>query len=220
MFSSINEAWNNNPVKEITNKLTAGSFNKTQPDHTNIYNFKSNLSDLSDPSAASDSGINLLSEDMSVGQNMQTSFRSYSPVKFKSKSKSKSMPKSKSKSILKPAPISSVDFSEFETSGPTDTTPANAFDSRCSYSVKHLDKCARCTAQLNKLINKKVKEKINDIFLDINMTQLKMNNINQPPPQVAPPTTISDSWKETLIIMVGAVIAIFIIFLITKSFNK
>ena len=219
MFSSIPDAWNNNPVKEITNKLMTGGFNKNKLDHTDIYNFKQELSE-----SASESGINLLSEDMSVGQNLQTRFSSYSPVKFKNKPKSKL--KSNLKSNSKTVP--SIDFSEFETSGITDTSmptrPSHMLDSRCSYSVKHLDKCTRCYAQLNKLINKKVKEKVNDIFLDINMSQLRMNNQpvqSQTQPQSASPTStgLSDSWKETLIIIVGAVIAIFIIFLITKCFK-
>lgn len=222
MFSSIDEAWDNNPVREITNKLTNGSFNKDhQSNHTNIYKFKK------DP-PNSDSGINLLSEDMSIGQDFTTNFSSCSPLGksletgfSNSTTKVKNRPKQKSIN----SNISSVEFSEFETTANMSTTePVHPVGTECSFSIRHLNKCNKCFTQLNKLINKKVKGKINDIFLDINLNQIKLGQLNQqsPPPQLqlAPQTGLSDSWKETLIIIVGAVIALFIIFLITKSFNS
>lgn len=225
MFSSIDEAWDNNPVKEITNKLTNGSFNKDQSNHTDIYKFKKNISDEKKSAINSDSGINLLTEDMSIGQNFQTNFSSCSPVKFKNKAKST---RTNSNSRFNNVP--SVEFSEFETTigsnnmSTTDKiTPINITATDCSFSIRHLNKCNKCSSQLNKLINKKVKEKINDLFLDINLNQIKLGQLNQQPLpqlQLAPQTGLSDSWKETLIIIAGAVIIIFIIFLITKSFNS
>ena len=245
MFSSIDEAWDNNPVKEITNKLTNGSFNKDQSNHTDIYKFKKNISDEKKSAINSDSGINLLTEDMSIGQNFQTNFSSCSPVKFKNKAKS-----TRTNSNSRFNNIPSVEFSEFETtigsnnmsttdkttgcSGPSGKTtgcsgpsgkitPLNITATDCSFSIRHLNKCNKCSSQLNKLINKKVKEKINDLFLDINLNQIKLGQLNQQPLpqlQLAPQTGLSDSWKETLIIIAGAVIVIFIIFLITKSFNS
>jgi hypothetical protein len=198
MFSSINEAWDHNPVKEITNKLTKGSFNKPDTDPTEIYKFSQQ--------ATSDSTLNLLSEDMSVGRNMNTRYDSCSPVKFKTKKK-----------IKKDVP--SIDFSEFENTSATDVSPTTPVDSKCSYMVRHMSKCTRCYDKLNKLVDKRVKEKLNDVFLDYNLYQLK----NTPPTQpiVSQPSTDnkSDSWKETLIIVVGAIIAILIIFLITKCFK-
>jgi hypothetical protein len=225
MFSSIDEAWDNNPVKEITNKLTNGSFNKDQSNHTNIYKFKQNIPDEKKSAINSDSGINLLTEDMSIGQNFQTNFSSCSPIsKFKNKTKS-------SNSGSGPKNVSSVEFSEFETTvnnmSTTDQiTPINIAGTDCSFSARHLNKCSKCSTQLNKLINKKVKEKINDIFLDINLNQIKSGHLNQQPQQplpqlqLSPQTGLSDSWKETLIIIAGAVIVIFIIFLMTKSLNS
>lgn len=225
MFSSIDEAWDNNPVKEITNKLTNGSFNKDQSNHTDIYKFKKNISDEKKSSINSDSGINLLTEDMSIGQNFQTNFSSCSPVKFKNKAKSTG---TNSNSRFNNVPP--VEFSEFETTigsnnmSTTDKiTPLNITATDCSFSIRHLNKCNKCSSQLNKLINKKVKEKINDLFLNINLNQIKLGQLNQQPLpqlQLAPQPGLSDSWKETLIIIAGAVIVIFIIFLITKSFNS
>jgi hypothetical protein len=215
MFSSLNEAWDHNPVKEITNKLTSGEFNKSQTDPTEIYKFSSG--------PASDSSLNLLSEDMSVGQNMQTKYSSCSPVKFKSNAKLKPKP------ILKAEPrnaigiepdTNSIDFSEFETTAMDETTsPVRMIDSKCTYTVRHLDKCPRCADKLNRLIDKKVKEKVNDMFLDFNLNQLRMAHTNHQPPVSESTSSKSDSWKETLIIVVGTIIAILIIFLITKCFK-
>ena len=169
----------------------------------------------------SDTSINLLSENTSTGKDLETEFSMYSPIRLK---KNKSIRPAKiSKSFGSGSSslgLQSVDFSEFETD--TVESSDNNFsikDSKCSYSVRHLSKCRKCYKQLNKLINKKVKEKINDIILDDKLKQLQHNYIPSPNQQLGT-TGLSDTWKETLIIIVGAVIAIFIIFLTTKSFNK
>ena len=39
MFSNIKDAWGNDPVKEITDKLSKGAF-QTNTDHENVFNFK------------------------------------------------------------------------------------------------------------------------------------------------------------------------------------
>jgi hypothetical protein len=198
MFSSIN-VWDHDPVKEITNKLTSGAFHKPETDPTEIYKFSQNI--------ASESSLNLLSEDMGAGKNIGTRYSSCSPVKFKTKKK-----------IKKDVP--SIDFSEFENTSMGETTsPVTPIDSKCSYMVRHMSKCRRCYDKLNKLIDKKVKEKVNDMFLDANLQQLKTFNSNRSIASPPPLDNKSDSWKETMIIVVGAIIAILIIFLITKCFK-
>lgn len=200
MFSSIPEAWDRNPVSEITNKLKNGSFNKTNRE--DIYKFKN--------TEFSESGISLLSEDMLLGNNIGTKFSSYSPVKFKNKSK------------INPL---SMDFSEFATHSTDDNIKMG--DSKCSFSTTHLAKCNRCAIKLNELIDKKVKEKLNDVFLNFNLNQIQQGlgrqnteHFNTQAQPVSQSTGLPDAWKETLIIVSGALIAIFLICLITKTLRN
>ena len=209
MFSNITEAWHHNPVNEMTNKLKNGSF-QDKTSQTNLYNFKqkqksnqskctTNLINLSDTS------LNLLSETEKTDQSL------YSPIKFSKDNKS----------------MQSMDFDEFETGTNSEVlTPLfDKSDTRCTYNVRHLSKCKYCHKQLNKLINRKVKEKISDILLYDRLNQIKTLNTNSNKKNYRIPESdlslirgLSDTWKETLIIIVGAVIAIFIIYLATKSF--
>lgn len=67
-------------------------------------------------------------------------------------------------------------------------------DKICNLHIKHIKKCQKCYSKIKKIIN--MKEKNNNFI------------------------PISDSWKETLIIICGAVIALFLIFLISKSISN
>jgi len=98
------------------------------------------------------------------------------------------------------------DFSNVFDTPNFDSSPEN---SECLSVTNHLKNCNKCYAQFKKLIDKKVNNKLHDIML--------FNNLNR-----QPTTDIqsSDSWKETLIIVVGAVIVIFILYMITNSLNK
>ena len=228
MFSNINEAWGSDPVKEMTEKLSKGAF-QTHNGHSNIYNFKNQNNSLNnkktnpplqDIVSLSDNSINLLSETTSDYQKKDavkgfleaSDYGSYAPVHF-----SRLPKKNKLRSSKQPS-ITSLNFS--------DTTDSNFLesvdDSRCSYSVKHLKKCDRCYYKLKRLIDNKVNKKIDDILLDTKMRQLQNAALIQQPIAQSQSTggTTSDSWKETLIIIVGAIIAIFIIFLIFKCLNK
>uniref|UniRef100_A0A6C0CBY3 Uncharacterized protein n=1 Tax=viral metagenome TaxID=1070528 RepID=A0A6C0CBY3_9ZZZZ len=79
----------------------------------------------------------------------------------------------------------------------------------CTAVTNHLQNCDRCYAQFKKMVDRKVNDRLHDIMLFSNIN--RQTDIN---------TTQSDSWKETLIIVVGAVIVIFILYLMTKSLTK
>ena len=238
MFSNINEAWGRDPVKEMTEKLSKGAF-QSQTSHSNIFNFKNqnNLINndktaLKDVVSLSDNSINLLSEnttnsdysapsiyssrDMIKGLSDASEYSSYAPVNFGKYSKNK---KNKLKNSKHPS-VTSIDFSD------TDTSDSNFLDSvedsRCTYSIKHLKKCDRCYYKLKRMVDSKVNKKIDAILLDTKMKQLQNTTSSTIQPSVPYNQTngISDSWKEVLIIIIGAIIAIFIIFLIVKSLNK
>ena len=56
MFSSINEVWNKDPVKEITHRLKKGEFQEPS-EHINSFNFKDKLSENNSLSLISENTI-------------------------------------------------------------------------------------------------------------------------------------------------------------------
>ncbi|XWV26415.1 hypothetical protein QJ857_gp0654 [Tupanvirus soda lake] len=228
MFSNITEAWNFDPVKEMTDKLSKGAF-RANTDQSEIFNFKSQSNNINQTkvnnaktndiiSLSDGNSLSLLSENTTGINTLDSDFGSFAPVNFDKYSNKKKQNKNKySKrydSISSDSDLSSTDSLE---------------ESRCNYSVKHLKKCDRCYDRLKKLVNTKVNRKFDEIILDTKMKQLQNVTAPQFPilqqPQSQPyiqntPNSNSDSWKETLIIVIGAIIAIFIIFLIVKAMHK
>lgn len=199
MYSTISDAWNNNPINQINNKLRNDSFND-HTSHANIFNLSSKQklnrqTCTTDLIGASDTSINLLSE---ADMKSDTNYASFSPINLRRKSNR---------------------FSDFD----SDSDSLDIPDSRCTYSVRHLSKCARCYKQLNKLIDKKVNAKISDIILDDRLKNLQNKPVAEP---IQPNQNqlilsgISDIWKETLILIIGAVIAIFLIYLASRAFTR
>ena len=204
MFSNISEAWANDPVKEMTDKLSKGAFG-THTNRGDIFNLKkTNPTEisLSDNTSAS---ISLFSEN-TINQSP------FSPIRFNKTNK-------KTNRIHHPSlRITDTDTNSDQTQESISSSD-NFADSKCSYSVKHLKKCNRCYNKLKKLINGKLTKKVDEIILDTKMKQIQNASMLQQPTQ--PVQALQpDSWRETLIIIVGAVIAIFIIFLIVKCLNK
>lgn len=102
----------------------------------------------------------------------------------------------------------------------SDDEPSSAISalerSKCSKVAHHLKKCNRCSKKLKKLINNKLNAKYKDLLIDKHITHTSAQQL-QP---VASVPAFSDSFKETLLIVVAAIIVIFILFLIAKSFSK
>jgi len=212
MFSSIADAWNNNPVTEMSQKLSKGSFKQSTDNH---------MYKLSEDSLSfSDAPLSLGTDDIGMSRDRST-LMSISPT-----------PEAQTLRRLLDDDILTIDMGEFANSLESSdgvnltTTPiqknGSIGDSRCSFSVKHLSKCDRCYRRLNRLINKKVKEKVNEYFVEANMkklatinTQLNQSNALRYPEADRSPL-LSESLKETLIIVFGGVIALVIIYLIVK----
>uniref|UniRef100_A0A6C0LRX2 Uncharacterized protein n=1 Tax=viral metagenome TaxID=1070528 RepID=A0A6C0LRX2_9ZZZZ len=197
MFSSISEAWDHDPVMEITNKLK----NDTFSDRNDMYKFKKqkyNLNSLQCRGQSKDNQITSLSlsdgifhssldKSEDIDLDSLTGFNA--PINFSDHRLKKS-----------------DNFSDFDTVG----------NSKCSFSVKHLKKCPRCYHKLKEMINKKVDSKTKDLILDYKMKQVQ-NNKSQFSNMTNTQSELSESFKETLIILIGAFIALLLIFLITKS---
>lgn len=230
MYSIINEAWKHDPVKEITNKLSRGGF-LSQNDHTNVFNFrqqnnsnqKNALSLSKDALSLSDNSLSLLSEntigsnnsdgkiiekDFLKGVNSDLEYGPFAPANLDK------YPKSKEKKYHKIKHPSITSLNDITTSESDLIESVN--DSKCDYSVKHLNKCDRCYYKLKRMIDNKVNKKLDELVLEQKMKQIQ----NMPVQTPVQPNPSSESWKETLIIVVGAIIAIFIIFLIVKCISK
>lgn len=79
--------------------------------------------------------------------------------------------------------------------------------------VSDHDKCDKCYDKLKKLINDKINKKFDEFLLENKLKQIQ----NFSNPQITPQFI---SWRETLIIIIGVLIIVFILFLIFKSVNK
>lgn len=239
MFSNISDAWSKDPVREITDKLSKGVF-RSETEQSNVFNFKSQKKDVNEKKnlTADKEGINLTDDSLSLfSENVisdgivsdnkpfsrivsdnQLFSNSYAPNSVHSQSDDyypvnfDKYPVSKKKYHVPHNPSTSV-VTDTESSEP------KLFDSveesRCNYSTRHLKKCDHCYNKLKKMINTKINKKIDEMVLDRKIKQLQ----NMPTSTQKNTSVLSDSWKETLIIIIGAVIAIFIIFLIVRCFR-
>lgn len=234
MYSNITEAWGHDPVKEMTDKLSRGAFS-TQTERSDIFNFKNQSNYLNDKKVISkqtmpqrdvlslsdivtkspmDNSLSILSENT-----LDSDYSNFAPVNF-------------NKYSIKPAKKNNRKHlqNSFRSLALSDNSSDNMFDSpadlsdndsRCTYSIRHLKKCDRCYYKLKRLIDSKVGKKFDEMVLDNKMKQLQ--NSTQPTIIQSVPhqnNGISDSWKETLIIVIGTIIAFLIIFLIVRSLNK
>lgn len=219
MYSNITDAWTHDPVREMSDKLSNGAFRNNND--SQIYNLKNssnnnvihspiqyknrtktdlNLSEANSLSLLSENPTDTKSIDFKSIDSDFSPFAPYAPAKFDKYSKKKNY------KIPKGSQWDSDDDSD------------SIHDSRCNYSVKHLKKCDRCYDNLKKLVNKKVNERFDEIMLDAKLKQLQ--TLNSQPINVSTVPLIQTgnniSYKEILIIVVGAIIALIIIFLIVK----
>jgi len=162
MFSSLNEAWEHDPVKDMTNKLnqcTIQKCTKQMDDQSDIYRF----SDNSPRRELNPQGINRKSLADPSKKSKRKFFDESLHLSDESLNIISEKPRKKRKSDL--SFLNSDHLTE---------------DSECAINIDHLKKCAHCYSKIKKLIDEKASKK----------------NI------------ISDSWKETLIIISGAIIAL------------
>jgi hypothetical protein len=217
MFSNIHEAWNKDPVKEMTDRLSRGEF-KSEPDIVNAFKFKDHNNNLNSQSCGGNKSPATSVKDSIKSISLHDSLKLESSLSNDSRDPMLSLSTySAPESLYAPVNFKKkhmdYDLLTSETDGLSMT------DSKCSYSIKHLRKCGRCYRSLIKLVEKKIKKRIDDAVIDMKFKQLQSQHLTAAP-QPAPTTVVSDSWKETLIIVFGAVITMFLIFLIVRSLWK
>lgn len=195
MFSSITEAWDKNPVREITNKLKESEKNYT---HADLFNLRKD-------SSVTEESIHLLSTslDTNLSLSLDQNLASFPSKNYRI------LPSEKKDS----AKVENFDSTETHTF--TDSLRESMNHSKCAYHTRHFKKCDQCYQRLKELIDEKVNRKINDVIIDEKLKQL--NNLQRSPSEKK---TSSDTWKEILIIVSGALIALLLILLIFKTLNK
>lgn len=163
MFCDIKDAWGNDPINEINQKLSG----------SNKLSKKLNLSEI-DLASSIDS--------------------TYAPIDF-----------SLDESLIKPKANRYLD----SVSIPQQFNKKCNGISICEYGSKHLKSCQKCRQKIKKMINKKLQKRRQQIELDHRIKQLSdpiiMNNSES-----------KDCWKNTLIIIIGIIIALIVIFLIIR----
>ncbi|AGC01903.1 hypothetical protein H012_gp559 [Acanthamoeba polyphaga moumouvirus] len=214
MFSNmtdITEAWDRDPVKGMTKKISDGIFDADRDKNKTIYKFKNDSKDLNSLSLSDNyslSSKNSLSFNPKLS--LDSDISNVLPSNFNKRGGLKN-------NILNLSEIINSDSSFTE----------NGFNTKCEHSIKHIKKCNKCYDQLKKIVDNKVIKKMDEIILDNKLKQIQAftpNLTQQNTPQNISQNTHSvinpDSWKETLVIVIGVIIALFIIFLIIKAICK
>jgi hypothetical protein len=232
MYSHIGDAWENDPIKEMTNKLEKGIF-KINTDQSDVFRFNNSSSgrpitipsdmkslSLSDQNSLSLASDNSLSPDIT---NCDTNpFRNRNRMQYYDRNMSPYAPvhfdrySGKKKSFSRYIDPDSDDDDYFDSESDRFTR------SRCSYSIKHLKKCDRCYDKLKDLINARVNKKMDEIILDTKLKQIQSMPMQNTSPSYPQPqhATNPDAWKEMAVIIIGAIMAMFIIFLIVRAISK
>lgn len=208
MFSHINEAWDRDPVKEITNKLSTGDFRKIS-DHDKIFDFKNkqqnNAEDIINFSDMN--SISLMSEKYNPQKKENIDISPFASVNFDKYAGKK---KSFDRYIDSDNNYSENDFFR---------TYQNKKHSNCNFSIRHLEKCDRCYDNLKYLIDSKINKKFDELMLDSKLKQIQSisENKNQSNNTNNYNSTQNSQIHLTLIIVIGVIIALLILFLIVKA---
>ncbi|ANB50554.1 hypothetical protein [Powai lake megavirus] len=227
MFSNmtdVTEAWDRDPVKEMTQKINNGNFDANKQKNRSIYKFKNSKNN--DSVSLSENSYSLSSRNSLSSKNQSP--KNISTYSIDSDLSTISPPKLSKYSKLKFGDI--LNLSEI-----INSDPGYKDKTKCENTIKHIKKCNKCYDQLKKLVDMKVGKKIDEIILDNKLKQIQAftPNLTQPPSTTILTSTydtntthkpiirnISDSWKETLVIVIGIIIALLIIFLIIKAICK
>jgi hypothetical protein len=171
----------------------------------------------------------------------------YSP--YAQVSGNKDVPKSalKKKTSVSLSDSSMSMFSDTNTSDTMDTLSdfeiSDDKPNECKKTISHIKKCSKCNHKLKKLINRRVKNKCDDIIFEYHKKfnyHPQVNPMNPSPmiPQMGTPPPISsyfpsnntqstshplkdssNSLKETALLVVGGIIALIIIYFIARMFK-
>lgn len=207
MFSSVNEVWNNDPVKEMTKKLSNGDFQV----------MGGYLGSKSIPNLSDDNSLSILSENTLGLSAFNSEYTPYAPVNnsFDKYLKSSKTNQKKSKNNGKHL-LSETFESDFSLDNNKNDTK-----SKCNYSINHLKNCNRCYDKLKRLVNSQLNEKFDEIILDTKMKQLQhmtpLQVQTQAAEKVSNNSLMTNSWKDVALIVMAIVIIIFFILFIFKS---
>lgn len=197
MFSGINEAWNNDPVKDITKRLSNGSFSRPS-DMADALTVKKNRNNINDGrinnNQQKESYQNItLSDDDEI---TDASISLYSTCDTDTYT-----------------PFASVDIGK---SG----RKLLKKNSSCNFNHRHLKKCSECRTQLKRMINSNIEKRMKDILLEIKLKDLHMQTNKNSADNDKPHYFFNDNWKEVAILVMGSIIALLIVYLIVRSINK
>lgn len=224
-MTDVTEAWDRDPVKEMTQKINNGNFDANKQKNRSIYKFKNSKNN--DPISLSENSYSLSSRNSLSSKNYQSP-KNISTYSIDSDLSTVSPPKLSKYSKLKFGDI--LNLSEI-----INSDPGYKDNNKCENTIKHIKKCNKCYDQLKKLVDTKVNKKIDEIILDNKLKQIQAftPNLTQTPSTTIltsaydaytthkpVATNITDSWKETLVIVIGIIIALLIIFLIIKAICK
>jgi hypothetical protein len=223
MYSTIDEAWNNNPMAFITKKINAGDFvNNQHPSiisdnkkNFDIENISGNiLDDVTNDNYYSFSDLNNLSD----------GYTPKNPIKNKHKysdNKNNFLDRKKVRFSSNKNTMSDLFDSELfqnnvsETSNISDSDHSD--DNSCIVTIKsmrHLKKCMKC--------QKKFKRKIKDYIEMHQMKQFYKNKINDKQSHQITnfENILSTSNKDIIIIILSGVLILFIIYFIIQAIKK
>lgn len=192
MFSGINEAWNNDPVKDITRKLSSGSFSQPS-DMAKAFNVKNTRNNLNDEKVKREHYESITLDDSENDEITDASISLYSTCNSDN------------------TPYAPVNVSYKH---------SHAKKSTCNFNHRHLSRCTECRNQLKKMINSNIKKRMSDILLELKLKELHMYGSNTNNNETHTNSIVNDNWKEVAILVMGSIIALLVIYLIIKSINK
>lgn len=215
MFSNITDAWTNDPVKDITNKLSNGAF-LNHNEHENIFNFKKqNFSEnkkninLNEPAGLSEKlaagstrfseftnsdnlSLSLLSDNTDV-----VDYSDAKPIKnYLDKSKKNKVIRQKKEPVA-------YNFTDTDTSNIFDSIEAN------NPEIKNQDRYYY--QKIKKLVDDKINKKLDDFMLENKLKQIE--NFSQTEKKC------DNSWRDMVYIIIAVVIVILIIVLVFKCLH-
>lgn len=192
MFSSIEEAWNHNPVEEMTHRLSQGEFRKNPIDEMIYVKDRDQWKKKQERSEDSVASISLngISDTYTNSKKSKRQFSSKNIRHYNNPLTSD---------------VDDSEMSDFQIS------------EKCIHSIRHLKKCGYCYRKLSKIIDKKVKKKCEELQLEKQLRDTHDIPIKQ---ESKTSFFANGQLREVTLIIVGGIIALFIIFLMFRNSNR
>lgn len=249
MFSNINEAWNHDPIKEITDKISQDRF-RTKSSQNNE-SISANRSDIILPD------LNNTDNDYVGTVSLGDSYDPYDPYDTYDSHESQSYDPSETTSlrILSNTPHGTSKYKHYpnriqsrhennrsyrprnyrrrisrtDLFRKKDKLKTSPYYSYCSHCLEHFDSCYLCNDKIQNLIDSKVSQKLDNLILENKIKHMQSQSSNQTSDQSQVNTnststierfTIESAWKDIIIIALIIVVMFLIIFVIIKVVNR